>query len=460
VDEVINRLVDYVDAVELADLDEATTDAIRVRLVDTVGCMIGGSVSPPGGIARGRSQRTTGDPSASVLGGGRASSLEYAVFANTVMARYLDFNDSAPGGGHYSDMIPAMLSVAEATGASGGDLVLAIATAYEVASKLAGVTRIRLRGWDNASYINVATALAGGKLLGLTRDQLGHAASMAAISNLATWASREGEVSMWKACASASANRHGIFTALLAADGMTGPAAPFTGRNGIEQLITGVPIDFEFRAGAPMSVTQSAIKVYPCQDDAQGPIEMALSLHGRVAVDEIAAIRLDSYHIAYAPTGERVHPDKWDPRTREMADHSVPYLMSIALVDGVVDLDSFRSERYLDPALRPLMERVTIYQDPGYRARYPAELTNSLTVTTTSGAQVRVDIAHPHGHPENPLSTAEINAKFDELVRRAAVSAQPCEELRERCWGILDQPDLGPLGAAMRAVEPRTDVEL
>lgn len=459
-DEVIRRLVDYVDAIKLADLDAATTDAVRVRLVDTAGCMIGGSVSPPGTIARARSQRTSGEPAASVLGGPATSALEYAAFANTVMARYLDFNDSAPGGGHYSDMIPALLSVAEASGADGGSFVVAAAAAYEVASKLAGVTRIRLRGWDNASYINVATALAAGKLLGLSRDQLGHAAAMAAISNISTWASREGEVSMWKACASASANRHGIFTALLAADGMTGPAAPFTGRNGIAQLITGQPIDIDFTGGTPMSVTQSAIKVFPCQDDAQGPIEMALSLHGRVDVDEIDAIRLDSYHIAYSTGGERVHPDKWDPRTREMSDHSVPYLMSIALVDGVVNLDSFRSERYLDPALRPLMERVTIYQNPDYRSRYPAELNNTLTITLTSGEQVTAHIRHPHGHPENPLSHGEINAKFDELVRRAAVSAAPCDELRQRCWNILDEPDLAGIGAALRAVEPRAGVEL
>ncbi|HEY2793702.1 MAG TPA: MmgE/PrpD family protein, partial [Micromonosporaceae bacterium] len=410
-DEVIERLVGYVDGLSIADLDEKTIEAITVRVVDTVGCMIGGSGAPPGSIARRRAAQNTGTPAASVLGATGRSSLEYAVFANTTMARYLDFNDSNPGGGHFSDMIPAMMATAEACGASGTDLIVAIAAAYEVAGRLAAVTRIRLRGWDNASYINVATALAAGKLLGLSRRQLGHAASMAAISNLSTWASREGEVSMWKACASASANRHGIFTALLAADGMTGPAAPFTGRNGIEELITATPMAIDFTSDRPLSVTQSAIKTFPCQDDAQGPIELALSVRDRLDVNEIAAIRLDSYHIAYATDGSRVHPNKWDPRTREMADHSVPYLISIGLVDGVVNLDSFRSQRYLDPALRPLMEKVTIYQDSGYRSRYPAELNNTLTITLRSGEVLSEHVRHPHGHPDNPLSTAEIDAK-------------------------------------------------
>jgi 2-methylcitrate dehydratase len=413
--------------------------------------MIGGSGAPPASIARRRAARSPGEPHASVLGASAPGGLENAVFANTTMARYLDFNDSNPGGGHFSDLIPAMLASAEATGATGTDLIVAIAAAYEVAGRLAAVTRIRLRGWDNASYLNVATALAAGKLLGLTRDQLGHAASMAAISNLSTWASREGEVSMWKACASASANRHGIFTALLAADGMTGPTAPFTGRNGIEQLITGVPMAIDFEPSRPMSVTQSAIKTVPCQDDAQGPIELALAIRNRVAVGDIASIRLDSYHIAYATDGSRVHPFKWDPRTREMADHSVPYLISIALTDGRVDLDSFRPERYLDPALRPLMDKVVIYQDAGYRSRYPAELNNTLTITLSSGKEIQAHVRCPHGHPENPLSTAEINAKFTSLATRSAVAMEPCEELRKRCWSIRTERNLAVIGTAMRA---------
>jgi 2-methylcitrate dehydratase len=460
VEEVIASMVDFVDGLTFSDLSAGTVDAVRLRLVDSLGCMIGASASAPTKIARRVAERTTGLPSASVLGSSAPTSLEAAAFTNTIMVRYLDYNDSAPGGGHFSDTIPAVLAAAEATRASGEDLIAAIACAYEVVTQLSSVVRIRLRGWDPATYINVSIALTVGKLLGLTREKLANAAAMASISNISTWASREGTVSMWKACAPASASRHGIFTALLAAEGMTGPSAPFSGRSGVMELVTGKPFTLSFGHAAPiMAVQGSAIKLYPCQDDAQGPIEMALSLHGRVSPDEIAAIRIESFHIAYRTDGQRVHPDKWDPRTREMADHSLPYLVCVALVDGTVNLDSFAPERYLDPSLRPLMDRVTISMNEDFRARYPAELNTSSEIETTDGKCLRTAIKFPHGHPGNPPSIEEINRKYDDLTGRAAVSDDSAKALRGLAWNVETVPDVAVFGEAMRAYQPRAGVD-
>jgi 2-methylcitrate dehydratase len=451
VDEIVGSLVDYVDGLTYADLAPAVVESVRVRMVDSLGCLIGGSVSPPAAIARRFARGVSGDPGASVLGNPAVSALDAAAFANTVMLRYLDFNDSAPGGGHFSDMIPALLAVAESVRADGRSLVVAVASAYEIAARLAGVTRIRLRGWDNATYLNVAVALAAGKLLGLSREQLGHAAGIAAISNNSTWASREGAVSMWKACASASADRHGIFAALLAGGGMTGPVEPFTGRNGIMELITGQKFTLDFPpGGSRMAVTQSAIKRYPCQDDAQGPIEMALSVRDQVDVSDIESIRVESFHIAYAPGGERIHPEKWDPQTREMADHSLPYLVCVALVDGAVTLDSFARDRYLDPGLRPLMDTVTVTLNEDFRRKYPGELNSTLTIRSKDGGCARAHITFPHGHPMNPLSAAELDTKFAELAGKAEAPPGLAGRIRDWCWAIEDMGDIGAFGPVFR----------
>lgn len=456
-DPAVESIAEYVDSLKFDALDEHTLQSIRARFVDSIGCMIGGLPSEPGAVARDYAMR--GHASEASLMGGGQTSVEDAAFANTVMQRYLDFNDSNPGGGHFSDLIPGLVAVAEAHRRSGKDLSVAIVAAYEVAARLAAVTRIRIRGWDNATYLNVASGVAAAKLMGLSRLQLRETIAMSSISNISTWASREGEVSMWKACAAASSCRHGIFTAELSRRGMTGPSAPISGRFGLADQVADTSLLVEFDKES-RAINSSAIKQFPCQDDAQGPIEIALALGRQIEPSEISSIEVDSFHITYSPDGTRVHPHKWDPQTRESADHSLPYLIAVALADHRVDLDSFLPERFLDPELRPLMEKVTIRQRPDFRERYPTEMPCTVTIMHRDGSRLEGTIVHPHGHPNDPMTTDEINAKFDYLASRSTKDLDPCIALRELCWKVDSINDVAEIGGLFAEITPSLSAEI
>jgi 2-methylcitrate dehydratase len=459
VDSVLEGLAGFVDTITAQDLPAKTVHQVKRRITDSIGCMIGGSDQPASRLSRRLAGQVCGQPAATVTGLARASTVEMAAFANTVMTRVLDFNDTtftdAGGGGHFSDMIPALFAAAEAGSATGADLILGVAVAYEIAASLAAVTRLRERGWDYSTWITIASAMACGKLVGLNREQLAHAASIAAISSISTRQMRVGELSMWKGCASAAANRNGVFAALLAREGMTAPAEPFAGKDGIMDLVTGtrftLPLGPAYRPPT-YAVELSNFKIYPSGYNTQGPGELMLHLRDRIRVDDVDAIDVATYWLCYSENG--MEPAKWDPRTRETADHSLPYVLAIALADGELTLDSFAESRFTDPALRPLLKRIVVTESEEYSQRFPAELNTSITVRLRTGEVVSGHTAHAYGHHLNPPTDEAISRKFDGLCRAAADPAL-CAEIRDACWDLDRLGDVTAIMSRLAGVRPR-----
>ena len=428
------------------------------RLVDSMACAIGAIDSPPARIARGLADEVTATRAATVIGSRHASSPELAAFANTVMVRYLDYNDMyfAPigGGGHPSDLIPTALAVGQSLRSGGADILRAIVAGYEVLGRLAGTVRLRERGWDQGIHIVVAAAMEAGLLLGLTREQLGHAVSLAIIPHITTRATRVGELSMWKGAATAGAARNGIFAALLASRGMTGPAEPFDGFDGIKQRVTG-PFDLDIPLRPETFVIEQVHTKYrPAEYNAQGALDLIVDLRAHVRLEEIESIDVRTYWLAYSEIG--MEPEKWDPRTRETADHSLPYMLAVALVDGELGVDSFSEERIRDERLRPVMRKIRVSEDKDHSARFPAELLCAITIRTRDGREVSGEIAFPKGHVRNPVTDAEIDRKFDGVVAARPVADRAiCRDLRDALWRCGEVKDiarvlepLGELGAA------------
>jgi len=451
-DEVTERIARFVEGLTTDALDAAAIHEVKRRVVDSFGCIVGGRGSEPARIARRLAAQSQGVLSASVVGLPAKSTVEMAAFANTCMVRYLDYNDMyftpRGGGQHPSDLIPAVLATGEALGARGLDVLLGITIAYEVGAALAGVTRIRERGWDQGTFTVAAAAMGAGKLLGLTRNQLAHAASIAVTSNIATRQTRVGQLSMWKGAATAAANRNGIFAALLAREGMTGPAEPFVGKDGIMDLITGpFTLDLGLPPARPFVAEASGLKFYPAEYNAQSALDVVLALRPRVPIDEIEQIHVETYWLAYSEIG--MEPAKWDPRTRETADHSLPYLLAAALLDGRVTPDSFSAERIADPRLRRLLPRISVAERPEFSQRFPAELNSRIVVRLRSGQTLDGQSAYPHGHAKHPLTDDEVNEKCDALC--ASVHDHGvCRELRDAFWRFESLDDvsetLGILG--------------
>src|SRR5262249_17980207 len=186
-------------------------------------------------------------------------------------------------------------------------------------------------GWDQGMFSVIGAVCAAGKILGLSQEQMRHAIALAVVPNLPLGVTRVGELSMWKGCATASATRAAIFAAHLAQQGMSGPAEPFEGRRGLWEQAVGKPVTLEKFGGngEPFRITATTFKFFPSQIHTQGPIGLALELRSQVAVSDIAALRLHGYRAAVSSAA--TEPEKWDPQTRETADHSIPYLVELFL---------------------------------------------------------------------------------------------------------------------------------
>src|SRR5438128_1726677 len=287
-------LSDYACRLTYEDLSPEAVHQVKRTLIDTLGCGAGAFDSEPASIARRLASRVQGDPPARILGTAQKTSTDLAAFANTVLVRYLDCNDTyaARGTGHPSDMIPAVLAVADAHRASGRAVITAITIAYEVFCRLAD--EVPLKGWDQGLFAAIGAACGAGKILGLDRAAMGHAISIAITTGIPLGVTRIGELTMWKGCATAAAIRTGVFAAELAADGMTGPPHPFEGRDGVWQhLGVDAPKWPRFGGGGePFRITRTAFKAYPAVVHTQGPIGLVLQLRQEVSASQIESVRV------------------------------------------------------------------------------------------------------------------------------------------------------------------------
>ena len=189
-DTTLGRLADYGGRLQFSDLPAAAVHESKRRLIDTLGCMLGAYHEEPSRIARGMATRSAAESGARVIGSAVRRLPELAAFANGVMGRYLDGNDTYPGGGHPTDMLAAVLAAADTCHADGRSIITAIAYAYEVYHTLFQATRMRDKGMDNVFYTAVGGAAGAAKVLGLTGARMADAISLAITANLALEATR------------------------------------------------------------------------------------------------------------------------------------------------------------------------------------------------------------------------------------------------------------------------------
>ena len=442
----------YAASLDGRDLPPHTVHETRRRILDSVGCALGAFAAEPCRIARDLAPLVQGDGAARILGARQSTSPDMAAFANTAMIRYLDCNDSfvSPGGGHPSDMLPAVLAAAEVARASGRAVMTALVLAYEIYGQFAVRFATREKGWDQGLFIGLASACAAGKVLGLPEKRLAHAISVTAVSHVPLGQTRVGELSMWKGCATAMAVRNGVFAALLARGGMEGPPQPFEGRYGLFEQVTGaLRLDGfgDARAGVPFKIIDTSIKFFPAQIHTQAGAAMALELRDAFDLDDLERIRIATYGVAVRnAAGE---PQKWDPKTRETADHSLPYVVALALTDGALTPAGFDPRRIRDPLLRPLMRKVEVSEDPEATRNYPAQQRARMEVDLRSGRRLTRAVDYPKGHSRNPLSDSELERKFLGLTSDV-LSPSRQASLLERLWRFDELENLDALFEAAR----------
>lgn len=440
-DRTTKLLTSYACGLTYEDLSPQTIHQIKRTLIDTLGCAIGGYLSEPAKVARRVASTVSGTIPARVLGTDSYSSPDMAGFVNGVMVRYLDCNDSyfSPGGGHPSDMIPAALAMADAYAADGRDIITAIALAYEAFCRISD--QVASSGWDQGIFSVIGAVCAAGKVMGLGQDQMANAISLAVVPNIPLRVTRMGELSMWKGCAAASATRAGIFAAQLAEQGMEGPFEPFEGKKGLWESALGYPVQLETFGGGeePYRITETIFKFFPSQIHTQAPIGLAVELSSQVDPSDIESIRIQSYSGAVSSAASE--PEKWDPKTRETADHSIPYLVAVGLQDGNITPASFTAQRIADPALRTLFAKMKIEENPSFTEKYPSQYNCRIDITNKSGKTLTAATSYPKGHGNNPLSDSEVSAKFRNLACPTITDAQ-CDQALELLWDLENLQNL------------------
>lgn len=447
-DATVERLADYALPVSYDDMAPEVVAATKTRILDTLGCIAGANDHPVSVAACRFAGRYSMDTPATIFADGRKVAPEMAAFANSVMLRVLDMSDTyrVKSGGHPSDLMGASFAAAEIAGADGKALIAAIALGYEIYCSFTEAIDINTKGWDQPVYGIVASALSAGKLLGLDRDQFGHAIALAIAPNMAMFQTREGELSAWKGCAGANAARNGLFAALLAQAGFTGPDRPVEGKCGMWDAIG--EFQWPVEPGTPpFRIGQTHLKSFPICYHGQTAVWTALGIRDKFDPADAKAIKIETYHKAWDMMGS--NPTRWAPKTRETADHSMPYVVGTAFLAGEIGEDAFSDAALQSSEIQSLMQKIEIVDSEEMTALHPECSPCRMTVTLADGSEVTNELRFPKGHSGSPMTEAEVEDKFRRLY--AVYGSRAGEDaVIEAVAGLDGMVDIAPLFAAFR----------
>jgi 2-methylcitrate dehydratase len=438
-DEMTERLVDFAQAAHYESLPANAVHECKRRLIDTVGSALGAFDEAPAKMSRAVASRTHGDSEATLWGTTTRTTPENAAFANGVMVRLLDISDTYLGKsrGHPSDMTSGIVALGESLGADGKSIINAVVLAYDVYCSFAREVDINSKGWDQPVYSVLGCVLGAGKLLGLTRAQMANAVSLALAPNMALAQSRRGHLSIWKGCAGANASRNAVFAATLAKEGFTGPTAVFEGEGGMWEAIG--RFDWALPAHGEM-IGLTHTKSVPVCYHGQSPVLAAMKLRERVDISKIEDIQVDTYRAGLMMMGNE--PSRWAPDTRETADHSLPYCVAIALLDGDVTNESFSDARLRDAAVANVMRKVKVREDAKLNDAYPEAPGGRVTIRTIAGEVHTLEVMYPAGNAGNPMADDEIERKFRGLVQ-GRLSAAKTDAVLKALWELENADDIG-----------------
>jgi 2-methylcitrate dehydratase len=458
-DDVTGAIAAFVTESSLKKMSAAQIDATVMHLVDALGCAIAATETPPYGVVRDIAAKTPSLRGSSVIGSKTFCSPEMAAFANTCMVRALDFNDTynSRSGGHPSVLFPGILAVVEERGLSGAALLQGIHVASEVYGWLCDSISLRENGWDAGTFVCVAGSAGVSSVLGASAAAVAHAAALSISSGAHMGVIRAGTLSARKGCAEGHAVMNGVLMARLAEAGMTGPARPFRAVNGFEEQIAR-PLELgELGAlhNGKTVLQRTAIKFMPIQWTTQAPIEKLLTIRQDLNVDDIVSVTFSGPEFMWKAVGggRGDATEKWNPQTRETADHSLPYLAAVALVDGGVTLDSFTEERVLDPALRPMMQKIRVVEDPATKKLSGGRQPTDIIIELKDGRVVKHCCEFAHGHYTNPATNDEVDEKFMMLAGRVldrATAAKYLKTIRDVAAAL----DVTALTAVLRSCPP------
>jgi 2-methylcitrate dehydratase len=430
----VESLASFVVSTRFEDISQEVVAQLKIRVLDSLGVAIGALGAEPIRMIREQIVEFGGSPLATLIGGG-ASAPDRAAFYNGALVRYLDFMDSylAPGETfHPSDNFGAVLAAAEYANATGREFLTALAVAYEVQARLSEAAPVRARGFDHTTQGAYAAAAGVAKALRLDISKTANAIAMSGTASNALRVTRTGKLSQWKGLAYPNTAFSAVHVTFLAMRGITGPLEVFEGNKGFKQSIAG-PFHIDWGNNSFESVKRSIVKKYNAEIHSQSAIEAALELRERHGFQgsDVLSVEIDIFQVAYDIIGGGDEGPKKNIRTKEEADHSLPYMVAVALLDGELYPEQFHPERIAANDVQQLLRAVRIRPNAEYSARFPNEMPVRITIVLRDGRRFELEKADYEGFHSRPMSWKTVGRKMFRLSQGFA-DATALKALRDR----------------------------
>ncbi len=397
--------------------DESIWEAKRF-LLDSVGCALAAVNNEDMAAMYRFTEKLGGTPEASVIGRDFKTNAANAALMNCLLTRALDYNDIywEQDPSHPSDMIGAALAAAEVNGKTGRETLVAIIIAYEMELRWCHAANpgVREVGWHHATLTQFVSPLVAGKMYDLDLDQMIAAVGISGSSHFTLGGVVAGHLTNMKNTADPLAAQAGVIAALIAREGYEGPVEVIEGKEGLFEVLNNVEWQPEWLLkglGEEFMITQCSYKAFPTEALTHQPISAALQVcqEQNLAAEDISQILVET-----TARGADIlsDPSKYQPTTKETADHSLPYVIAAAVADGNVLPDSFSDEKLKDPRIWDLLGKIKVVADPEIDAMFPGVKRARVSITTNSGETHTAQVDHAKGSPQNPMSDEEIVSKF------------------------------------------------
>lgn len=412
------ELADFAVRASYDDLSGEAREALKIRVLDSLGCAIGALEGEPVRLVRQQIDEFGGAPLCTMVGGGKTAP-DRAAFYNGALVRYLDFNDSYLAKGetcHPSDNVAPVLAAAEFANRSGREFLAALAVAYQVQCRLSDVAPVRDRGFDHTTQGSYAAAAGASRALGLDRARTANAIGISGAAFNALRVTRTGALSHWKGLAYPNTAFGCTHAAFLAMRGITGPLEVFEGNKGFMDSIAG-RFEINWSREGLERVRRTVLKKYNAEVHSQSAIEAVLELKGEgFPPEEIERIELDTFDVAHQIIGGGEEGDKTVIRTKEEADHSLPYLLAVAILDGEVMPEQYAPERIPRDDVQRLLRRVVVRPRADFSRRFPDEVPAEVRVVLRGGRILEARRSDYEGFLTRPASWEAAVRKFERLA--------------------------------------------
>ena len=401
------------------ELSPAARLQLKIRVLDALGCALGALDGEPIGLLRAQLDDFGGSPLCTCIGGGKTAP-DRAAFWNGSLVRYLDFNDGYLAKNetcHPSDNVAPVLAAAEYAGGSGQGFLTALAVAYQVQCRLSDIAPVRDKGFDHTTQGSFAVAAGVSRALNLDVRRTANAIAICGTAFNALRVTRTGLLSNWKGLAYPNTAFGAVHGTFLAMRGITGPLEVFEGNKGFMDAIAG-PFESNWAHEDLERVTQTSLKKYNAELHSQSALEGILELrleHG-LRGEDIERIEIEIFDVAHKIIGGGEEGDKTIVETKEQADHSLPYMVAVALLDGEVMPEQYRPERIVRREVQELLRRVVVRPSDELSRRFPAEMPCKLAVYLRDGRVLIKEKVDYEGFRSRPMSWSTVALKFEKLA--------------------------------------------